>query len=542
MNKKPLPQYDVVVVGSGVAGILTALKLPANIQVLLISKDKLDVSSSYMAQGGIAAKLSASDSFEQHIADTMRCGVGLCNLEVVSEIVHSGPNAIAGLQKLGVQFTEEEGKLHLTQEGGHRCRRVAHAGDFTGREVSSTLLQQLKSRLNITVIDCFLAIDLITDIDARQQRKKCIGIYLYDCLERKAYAVASKQIVLATGGCSKMYYYSSNPETSIGDGIAMAWRAGCRVANLEFQQFHPTCLYVEDDRRLLLSEAMRGEGAYLHLPNGTKFMQNYHQLADLAPRDVVARAIDSEMKKNGLKHVFLNLAHKDELTIKKSFPTLWQKCLQFGFDMCSEPLPVVPAAHYCCGGVYANIDGSTDLQNLYAVGEVACTFMHGANRLASNSLLECIVIADNLARQIEQTNAKITLSEAIRPWQNNTIQGSDAKVHISHLWEQLRHTMWDYVGIERSSKRLRKAQQLLANYKLEINAYYVHCELETKLIELRNLVTVADLVVDCALRRKESRGLHHTKDYPKQLEVLSNTVLVPRNFSGVASSLGDGYQ
>ena len=541
MQTTQLLKYDTVIIGSGIAGIITALKLAKKYKVLLVTKSNFSTNSSYMAQGGIAAPLAKTDSFKQHIADTMNCGVGLCDLQAVTEIVQKAPAAIANLQELGVSFSSlDSGELHLTKEGGHKHRRVAHVGDATGKAITQVLIAKFLQNPNITPLQNCTAIDLITSTDSNSLKPICSGVYIYDTIKTQVYTVAAKNVVLATGGASNIYLYSSNPETSSGDGIAMAWRAGCRVANLEFQQFHPTCFYSKDGSRFLITEAMRGEGAKLLLPNGESFMHKYHDKQELAPRDIVARAIDTEMKANALDFVNLDISHKSPQLIAKLFPNLLEKCLQQGIDIRKQKIPVVPAAHYSCGGVFADTSGRTDLRNLYAVGEVACTFIHGANRLASNSLLECAVVADNLAENILNTNQQFDCDIAL--WKDAKLEHLDGKLTIKHNWDEVCKIMWNYVGIARSNNRLRKAERTIASLKQEINYYYSQYKLDNVLLELRNATTVAELTIKCALSRKESRGLHFNKDYPEQAQELLNTVLIPSNLSDIALKIGDGFQ
>ncbi|VAW81132.1 L-aspartate oxidase [hydrothermal vent metagenome] len=538
-------QSDILIIGSGAAGLSLALTLSKKLTVNIISKGPLTESSSLYAQGGIAAVLKDNDSFESHINDTITAGAGLCNPETVAYTVEHGPEAIQWLSQVGVDFTRlnqsngdksnldelnpTTSNYHLTKEGGHSHRRVVHADDATGRAVEMTLEQQVRHHSNIKVHEKHLAIDLITSnkIGEKTTTARCYGAYVYDRNHKKVITFSARIVILATGGASKVYLYTSNPDSSTGDGIAMAWRAGCQVANMEFNQFHPTCLYHPDAKSYLITEAVRGEGGHLLLPDGSRFMERFDSRQELAPRDIVARAIDHEMKRLGSDSVFLDISHKPSDFIKQHFPTIYQKCLEFGYDMTREPIPVVPAAHYTCGGVVTNLDAKTDVDNLYAIGETACTFLHGANRMASNSLLECIVFAMSAAKHINHTIDSITPPPTLPPWDDSRVTDSDEEVVVSHNWDELRRFMWDYVGIVRSTKRLQRAKNRSQLLLREIDEYYGNFRVTNDLIELRNLATVADLIIDAALSRKESRGLHYTLDYPELLDSAASTILQP---------------
>ncbi len=523
---------DVLIIGSGAAGLSLALTLSRQLSVNVISKGSLTESSSLYAQGGIAAVLKDSDSFESHFNDTISAGAGLCDTDTVRYTVEHGPEAIQWLSEIGVNFTlfdevDSKSPFHLTKEGGHSHRRVVHADDATGRAVETSLESQVRTHPNISLYEKHLAIDLITSDKARPKKSdnQCYGAYIYDRRNKRVLTFSARIVILATGGASKVYLYTSNPDSSTGDGIAMAWRAGCRVANMEFNQFHPTCLYHPNAKSYLITEAVRGEGGHLLLPDGTRFMEQFDSRKELAPRDIVARAIDHEMKRLGSDCVYLDISHKPESFVKQHFPTIYQKCLEFGYDMTREPVPVVPAAHYTCGGVVTNLNAQTDIKGLYAIGETACTFLHGANRMASNSLLECIVFGMSAAKHINSNIDSIAPPPTIPHWDESRVTDSDEEVVVSHNWDELRRFMWDYVGIVRTTKRLQRAQhrsQLLLN---EIDEYYGNFRVTNDLIELRNLATVADLIITAALSRKESRGLHYTLDYPDVLDSPQPTIL-----------------
>lgn len=514
-------QFDVIIIGSGVAGLTLASHLPETCQVAVLSKSTAHEGSSFYAQGGVAAVMDVNDSLESHIQDTITAGAGIGDEETIKFVVERAKESIHWLVNQGVEFDKvrnANGKeaFHLTREGGHSHRRIVHAADATGRAVTSALNQQVRSRPNVTFFEHYNAIDLVVEQDNKSTEKRCVGLYAYDCQDHTIHALHAKQVVLATGGASKVYLYSSNPDVSSGDGIAMAWRAGARVANMEFNQFHPTCLYHPQARSFLVSEALRGEGAILKIPGGERFMHKFDERAELAPRDIVARAIDHEMKRLGLDYVHLDISHKSPEFIKSHFPMIYETCLSYDLDITTMPIPVVPAAHYTCGGVVTDLAGKTDVDGLYAVGEVACTGLHGANRMASNSLLECLVFAISAAKDISLQLETIPAPPTIKPWDESQVTDSDEDVVVTHNWRELRHFMWDYVGIVRTNKRLERAQRRVELLKQEINEYYGAFRITSDLLELRNLVTVAELIIRCAKARKESRGLHYNLDYPNQ--------------------------
>ncbi|MBW7849100.1 MAG: L-aspartate oxidase [Rhodospirillales bacterium] len=511
--------FDVLVIGSGGAGLSVALLLAPHARVAVLSKGPLSEGSTYYAQGGIAAVLDTTDSIESHIQDTLNAGAGLCHPDVVRFVVEGAPAAIGRLIDYGVAFTREAGgegglEYHLTREGGHSHRRVIHAADATGKAVEETLEQRVRADPRITLFEHHVVIDLIRERLPDGGLGRCLGAY---ALDRQADEVAlfrARIVILATGGASKVYLYTSNPDTCTGDGIAMAWRAGCRVANMEFAQFHPTCLYHPEAKSFLVTEAVRGEGGRLLLPDGNRFMDRFDARGELAPRDIVARAIDHEMKRLGIDCVYLDISHKPAEFIREHFPTVYARCLEFGFDITREPVPVVPAAHYTCGGVLTDLRGRTDVAGLYAIGEVACTGLHGANRMASNSLLECLVFAAAAAEDIVTTLAAIPQPPQLPGWDESWVTDSDEEVVVAHNWSELRHFMWDYVGIVRTTKRLQRAKRRIDLLLGEIAEYYASFRVTNDLIELRNLAVVADLIVRSALLRKESRGLHYSLDYP----------------------------
>ncbi len=533
------PCTDVLIIGCGAAGLGTALHLADVAHIVALAKGPLSEGSTYYAQGGVSAVLEAGDSIASHIQDTLIAGAGLCNPDSVRFTVEQGREAIQWLSQQGVAFTTEaksDGTVdyHLTREGGHSHRRVVHAADATGHVIQTTLEKRIQQHPNIKVYDHYITIDLITTRKLGLPGNRCLGAYVLDRGTGKIHAMPARFVVLASGGASRVYLYSSNPDGSTGDGTAMAWRAGCRATNMEFMQFHPTCLYHPKAKSFLITEAVRGEGGQLLLPDGTRFMQNFDSRLELAPRDVVARAIDHEMKRLGIPCVYLDISHKPADFIRAHFPTVYAKCLEFGFDMTREPLPVVPAAHYTCGGIMTNHRGHTDIDGLYAVGEVAFTGLHGANRMASNSLLECLVFAASASNDIRLRLPHILPPPPLPEWDESRVTDSDEEVVVSHNWAELRRFMWDYVGIVRTDKRLRRAKSRVDLLLREIAEYYGNFRISSDLIELRNLALVADLIIRSAMTRKESRGLHYTLDYPTPDETSPprNTVLVPDNFAG----------
>ncbi len=550
-------QADVLIVGGGLAGLSLALRVAdAGLDATVITKRALTESSTLYAQGGIAAVLSRDDSFQAHATDTLTAGAGLCRPETVDFVVSRGPACIDWLIEHGVQFSRtapgsfvNEGaydEYHLTREGGHSTRRVIHAADATGRAVEDTLEAQVRKHARITLMENHIAIDLITSNKLGfAGPPHCLGLYLLDLVTSRVETLSASNVVLATGGASKVYLYTSNPDTSTGDGIAMAWRAGCRVANMEFIQFHPTCLYHPHAKSFLISEAVRGEGGRLLLADGTRFMTQHDPRGELAPRDIVARAIDFEMKRGGHDCVYLDISHKPRQFIVEHFPTIYERCREFGFDMTREPLPVVPAAHYTCGGVVTDLRGRTDIAGLYAVGESTCTGLHGANRLASNSLLECLVFSESAAKDIAASTGKAPAIEPALPaWDESQVTDPDEQIVVAHNWDELRRVMWDYVGIVRTNKRLRRAERRIDMLADEIREYYRNFTVSSDLLELRNLVVVAELIVRGAMSRKESRGLHYTLDYPLRDDARPplDTVLVPENYaaSATAERMGTG--
>ena len=517
--------YDVLIVGSGLAGLTAALQLAPTHRVAIVTKRQLQDGSSSWAQGGIAAVLADDDSFEAHIQDTLVAGAGLCDWATTRFVVENAPASIAWLRALGVPFTLEGEHLHLTREGGHSARRIAHVTDATGAAVQRTLIDVVRATPGITLFEQHTLIDLITSQKLGLAGQRCLGLYALDEATDQVITFRAPQTILATGGAGKVYLYTTNPDTATGDGIAAAWRAGCRVGNMEFVQFHPTGLYHPHEKSFLISEAVRGEGGRLLLPDGTRFMPEHDARAELAPRDVVARAIDFEMKKHGLDCVHLDISHQSPEFLNEHFPNILAHCASLGIDITKEPIPVVPTAHFTCGGVLTDLAGRTDLPGLFAVGEVAYTGLHGANRLASNSLLECIVFARAAAHAIAQ--APRVQVPALPRWDDSQVRDADEAVVISHNWDELRRFMWDYVGIVRTNKRLERAAHRIATLQAEIQEFYAHFHVTRDLLELRNLVQVADLIVKSAQMRRESRGLHYSRDYPDLAAPAAPTILVP---------------
>ncbi len=524
-------QFDTLIIGSGLAGLALAIKLADRQKVGLITKRSLLDGASGRAQGGIAAVLSADDTLDAHIQDTLTAGAGLCDEAVTRYVVEHGKPAIDWLIDQGVPFTKNGASgtgYHLTREGGHSRRRIIHAADATGHAVQETLAARVLEHPNITVLENHLSVDLITGRKLGLPDKRCYGAYALNSLSDEVITIAARDTILATGGTGKVYLYTTNPDTATGDGIAMAWRAGCRVANMEFIQFHPTCLYHPHAKSFLISEAVRGEGGILKLPDGTRFMPWHDERAELAPRDVVARAIDFEMKKRGLDCVYLDISHQSVEFLQEHFPTIYARCLSLGINISKEPIPVVPAAHYTCGGVVADLHARTDVENLYAVGETAYSGLHGANRLASNSLLECLVFADAAVRDI--LDKPHQAPPPLPSWDESRVTDADEQIVISHNWAELRHFMWDYVGIVRTNKRLQRAQHRIQLLQGEIHEYYTNFHVSPDLLELRNLVMNAELIVQSALSRHESRGLHFSKDYPETQPDPRPTILTPVNY------------
>ena len=521
--------FDALIIGSGAAGLAHALHLADRHRVALLSKGRLHEGNTYWAQGGIAAVTDPSDDLDSHVRDTLDAGAGLCHPEAVRMVVAHAPACIDWLLALGAPFDRAGDALHLTREGGHSRRRVIHAADATGRALEETLLRHVRAHPNIRLFEHHMAIDLITARRLGRDEDRVLGAYVLDRRSGRVESFQAPVVTLATGGAGKVYLYTSNPDSASGDGIAMAWRAGCRVANMEFMQFHPTCLYDPRAKSFLISEAVRGEGGRLLLPDGTRFMPRFDPRAELAPRDIVARAIDHEMKRLGLDCVYLDISHRPPEFITSHFPNIHRRCLELGYDMTREPLPVVPAAHYTCGGVLTDLAGRTDLSGLYAVGETACTGLHGANRLASNSLLECLVFARAAALDILHHPPPAPPSVRLPPWDESQVTDSDEEVVVSHNWDEIRRFMWDYVGIVRTSKRLQRALRRIDLLLEEIDEYYRHFRVTPHLIELRNLALVSKLIIVSALARRESRGLHYTLDYPHPDPALAgiDTVLAP---------------
>ncbi|HBN7115509.1 TPA: L-aspartate oxidase [Escherichia coli] len=535
MNTLPEHSCDVLIIGSGAAGLSLALRLADQHQVIVLSKGPVTEGSTFYAQGGIAAVFDETDSIDSHVEDTLIAGAGICDRHAVEFVASNARSCVQWLIDQGVLFDTHvqpngEESYHLTREGGHSHRRILHAADATGREVQSTLVSKAQNHPNIRVLERSNAVDLIvSDKIGLPGTRRVVGAWVWNRNKETVETCHAKAVVLATGGASKVYQYTTNPDISSGDGIAMAWRAGCRVANLEFNQFHPTALYHPQARNFLLTEALRGEGAYLKRPDGTRFMPDFDVRGELAPRDIVARAIDHEMKRLGADCMFLDISHKPADFIRQHFPMIYEKLLGLGIDLTQEPVPIVPAAHYTCGGVMVDDHGRTDVEGLYAIGEVSYTGLHGANRMASNSLLECLVYgwsaAEDITRRMPYAHGVSTLP----PWDESRVENPDERVVIQHNWHELRLFMWDYVGIVRTTKRLERALRRITMLQQEIDEYYAHFRVSNNLLELRNLVQIAELIVRCAMMRKESRGLHFTLDYPELLTHSGPSILSPGN-------------
>lgn len=535
MNTLPEHSCDVLIIGSGAAGLSLALRLADQHQVIVLSKGPVTEGSTFYAQGGIAAVFDETDSIDSHVEDTLIAGAGICDRHAVEFVASNARSCVQWLIDQGVLFDTHvqpngEESYHLTREGGHSHRRILHAADATGREVQSTLVSKAQNHPNIRVLERSNAVDLIvSDKIGLPGTRRVVGAWVWNRNKETVETCHAKAVVLATGGASKVYQYTTNPDISSGDGIAMAWRAGCRVANLELNQFHPTALYHPQARNFLLTEALRGEGAYLKRPDGTRFMPDFDERGELAPRDIVARAIDHEMKRLGADCMFLDISHKPADFIRQHFPMIYEKLLGLGIDLTQEPVPIVPAAHYTCGGVMVDDHGRTDVEGLYAIGEVSYTGLHGANRMASNSLLECLVYgwsaAEDITRRMPDAHGVSTLP----PWDESRVENPDERVVIQHNWHELRLFMWDYVGIVRTTKRLERALRRITMLQQEIDEYYAHFRDSNNLLELRNLVQVAELIVRCAMMRKESRGLHFTLDYPELLTHSGPSILSPGN-------------
>mgnify|MGYP000441524124 CR=1 FL=1 len=531
--------HDVLVIGSGAAGLTLALNLPEHMRIAVLSKGDLNQGSTFYAQGGVAAVIDEEDTVDSHVADTLTAGAGLCDEAAVRFTVTHSKESIDWLVEQGVPFDMEpttsdrsnsKKTFHLTKEGGHSHRRIIHAADATGRAIFNTLCQRTNEKSNIELFERRVVVDLITRNKLGEPNNQCVGAYVLNRATDHVETFSAPFVVLATGGASKAYLYTSNPDGASGDGIAMAWRAGCRVANMEFNQFHPTCLFHPHSKSFLITEALRGEGGKLLLPDGQPFMHRFDERAELASRDIVARAIDHEMKRLGSDCVYLDISHRSAEFITQHFPTIYQRCLEFGIDMTKEPIPVVPAAHYTCGGVMIDHNGCTDIPGLYAIGETSFTGLHGANRMASNSLLECIVYGRAAAKHIiEHIKSQAPLPN-IPTWDESKVTDSDEDVVISHNWDELRRFMWDYVGIVRTNKRLQRAKHRIDLLQQEISEYYSNHKVTNDLLELRNLAVVAELIIASATQRTESRGLHYTLDYPSMHAVATNTVLIPTNF------------
>jgi len=528
-------QHDVLIIGSGAAGLSLALQLAEFGRVAVLSKAALAEGATFYAQGGVSAVLDISDSLDSHVADTLEVGAGLCHPEVVRYVVEHGRESIRWLDELGVQFTRDPdgSDYHLHREGGHSHRRIIHAADSTGRAIETTLEDRVRTHPNIELFEFHTAVDLIGGRQ-RGPGERCLGAYVYDQRNDRVRVFRARFTVLATGGAGKVYLYTSNPDICTGDGIAMAWRAGCRIANMEFIQFHPTCLYHPRAKSFLISEALRGEGARLLLPDGERFMSRFDPRGELAPRDIVARAIDHEMKRLGSDFVLLDISHRPAEFVTSHFPAIHARCLEFGFDITRQPIPVVPAAHYTCGGVLIDLHGRTDLPGLYAIGEVSCSGLHGANRMASNSLLECVVFARAAAHDIRGALGSVAMPSEVPDWDESRVSDSDEEVVVAHNWHEIRRFMWDYVGIVRTNKRLQRARNRVRLLQGEIQEYYGNFRLTNDLIELRNLAQVASLIIESALERRESRGLHYSLDYPAAKPGSTGTDTVLRRVGGSA--------
>ncbi len=533
MNAMSELSCDVLIIGSGAAGLSLALRLAPHQKVIVLSKGPISEGSTFYAQGGIAAVFDETDSIDSHVEDTLIAGGGIVDKHAAEFVASNARHCVQWLIDQGVLFDTHvqangEESYHLTREGGHSHRRILHAADATGKEVETTLVSQALSHPNIQVLERSNAVDLIiSDKIGLPGTRRVVGAWVWNRNKETVETCRAKSVVLATGGASKVYQYTTNPDISSGDGIAMAWRAGCRVANLEFNQFHPTALFHPQARNFLLTEALRGEGAHLKRPDGTRFMPDFDERGELAPRDVVARAIDHEMKRLGVDCMYLDISHKPAEFVRQHFPTIYEKLLGLGIDITKEPMPVVPAAHYTCGGVMVDDHGRTDVDGLYAIGEVSYTGLHGANRMASNSLLECLVYGWSAAEDITKRMPYARQAENLPAWDESRVENPDELVVIQHNWHELRLFMWDYVGIVRTTKRLERALRRITMLQQEIDEYYAHFRVSNNLLELRNLVQVAELIVRCAMMRKESRGLHYTLDYPEQLEHSGPSVLSP---------------
>ena len=537
-------QFDILIIGSGAAGLTLALKTADFARVAVLSKGDLNQGATFYAQGGIAAVLDETDSIESHVADTLSAGVGLCHEDIVQHIVAESAEAVKWLVEQGVTFTKKESfergenksmsaelsSLHLTQEGGHSNRRIIHATDATGKAVFETLHRRAQAHPNIELLADCTAVDLVTQKREGSSGSVCVGAYVLNLESGSVDLIKSKFVTLATGGASKAYLYTTNPDGASGDGIAMAWRAGCRAANMEFNQFHPTCLFHPHAKSFLITEALRGEGATLELPDGSRFMPSFDSREELAPRDIVARAIDHEMKRLGCDCVYLNITHIPAEFLTENFPTIYSRCLEFGIDITTDRIPVVPAAHYTCGGIMVSKNGETDIDHLYAIGETSFTGLHGANRMASNSLLECFIVAFGAAKDIQSKIASTAYGTNIDAWDESRVSKSDDEVLVSHNWDELRRCMWDFVGIVRNDERLQRAERRINILRDEVQDYYIKHRVTKDMLELRNLVLVSELIIACAIQRKESRGLHFTLDYPELTANPSDTILNPYTF------------